>query len=91
MSDKATSAVNQQGTLNRVGFRDASDRSMGQLRLSLDQSQARADAVVGGLADAVRLAGGLTDRSRRITVLVDAIDGAIAGLRDVPAGGTPGN
>ena len=65
-------------------YRDAADRSMDQLQLSLDQSQARADGVVRGLADAVRLAAGITDRSRRVAVLVDAIEGAVRSLRGGP-------
>ena len=65
-------------------YRDAADRSMAELRSSLDQSQARADGVVRGLADSVRLAASITDRSRRVAVLVDAIEGAVRSLRGGP-------
>jgi hypothetical protein len=65
-------------------YRADTDRSMEQLRLSLDESKGRADSISRGLGEAVKLASSATDRNQRITILIGAVDTAIRGLRKGP-------
>ena len=57
------------------------ERSMGELRSSLEQSQGRIDAIGIGLGRAIDTASKLADRSARIKALVFGIDEAIRLIR----------
>ena len=57
------------------------ERSMGELRSSLEQSQERIDAIGIGLGRAVDTASKLADRSARIKALILGIDEAIRLIR----------
>jgi hypothetical protein len=57
------------------------ERSMGELRSSLEQSQGRIDAIGIGLGHAVDTASKLADRSARIKALILGIDEAIRLIR----------
>lgn len=57
------------------------ERSMGELRSSLEQSQGRIDAIGTGLGRAVDTASKLADRSARIKALISGIDQAIGIIR----------
>ena len=65
-------------------YRADADRSMGELRLALDESKGRVDAIGRGLASAVDLARGVADRGRRIAILIDGIDEALRAIRGEP-------
>ena len=69
---------------DRALERDAADRSMGELRQSLVESENRIDGIGRGLSEAVAIAGRATDRSIRVKILIDGIDAALAGIRGGP-------
>lgn len=60
--------------------------AIGRLERILGEAQGRADGLVGGLGTAVELAGKSVDRSKRIAILIDAIDGAIGELENLIRG-----
>jgi len=87
------------GTWGRVSqseyddLRDGRDKiiteqrdAIGRLERILGEAQGRADGLVGGLGTAIELAGKSTDRSKRIAILIDAIDGAIGKLENLIRG-----
>lgn len=57
------------------------ERSMGELRYSLAESEGRIDAIGIGLGRAIDSASKLADRSARIKTLVSGIDEAIKLIR----------
>ncbi len=54
--------------------------AIGRLEGLLGEAQGRAEGLIGGLGDAIALAGQSSDRSKRIAILIDAIDDAIGNL-----------
>lgn len=60
--------------------------AIGRLEGILGEAQGRANGLVGGLGTAVDLAGESVDRSNRIAILIDAIDGAIGELESLIRG-----
>ncbi len=56
------------------------ERDRAELAGALEDAQGRIDTIGIGLAEAVGLASKAPDRNRRIAILVDAIDRAIASI-----------
>ena len=57
---------------------------LGKLRLALESASSRADSIGRGLGEAVDTASRITDRTKRIAVLVSAIGDALRLIRGEP-------
>lgn len=66
------------------------EREMGRLTERLGDVESRIDRVGDGLGNAIKQAGGITDRARRIEILVDGIIVAVGELREIAEGGEDG-
>ena len=64
-----------------AGIVAENERSVGELRSSLAESEKRIESIGNGLGRAVETAGKLADRSARIRALVQGIDEAIKIIR----------
>ncbi len=66
---------------------DDATAELGRARQSLDAVRARAAVAEQGLADAIGEVSAITDRNRRITILVDTIRATIKQLREIVESG----